>query len=243
MPLRDHFHPPLRNRRHAEGLHPTWIITLIQGLVGKLPPRYFAEPEVHLGVQVEPDVATFEEAERRPQSGDGGNGAIATAVYAAAPPSRTCEVDTPARDVYEIRVFDQERNARLVAVVEMVSERNKDRPDARRDFAAKCASYLQQQVSVVVIDVVTSRHGDLYGELLSVLSQERGEEWPVDPPLYAVALRMRRPKDRWLMDAWEEPLRIGGALPTLPLWLASDLVVPLELEATYEEACRVLRIA
>jgi len=31
-------------------------------------------------------------------------------------------------------------------------------------------------------------------------------------------------------------------LPTLPLWLASNLAVPLELEQTYEETCQVLRI-
>ena len=27
-----------------------------------------------------------------------------------------------------------------------------------------------------------------------------------------------------------------------PVWLADDLAVPLELETTYEETCRVLRI-
>jgi hypothetical protein len=32
-------------------------------------------------------------------------------------------------------------------------------------------------------------------------------------------------------------------LPTLPLWLADDLAVPLELEASDEVTCRVLRIA
>jgi hypothetical protein len=28
----------------------------------------------------------------------------------------------------------------------------------------------------------------------------------------------------------------------LPLWLADNLAVPLELEARYEETCRILRI-
>jgi hypothetical protein len=31
-------------------------------------------------------------------------------------------------------------------------------------------------------------------------------------------------------------------LPTLPLRLADDLAVPLDLEASYEETCRFLRI-
>jgi hypothetical protein len=39
-----------------------------------------------------------------------------------------------------------------------------------------------------------------------------------------------------------QPLSIGRPLPTLPLWLADDLAVPLDLEASYEETCRVLRL-
>jgi hypothetical protein len=35
---------------------------------------------------------------------------------------------------------------------------------------------------------------------------------------------------------------IGHKLPTLPIWLQDDLAVSLELEASYEEACRALRI-
>jgi len=35
---------------------------------------------------------------------------------------------------------------------------------------------------------------------------------------------------------------VGQPLPLLPLWLAENLAVPLELEATYEETCRILRI-
>ena len=38
-------------------------------------------------------------------------------------------------------------------------------------------------------------------------------------------------------------MMLGQPLPTLPLWLAENLAVPLELEAGYEETCRVLRIA
>ena len=33
------------------------------------------------------------------------------------------------------------------------------------------------------------------------------------------------------------------ALPTLPLWLAENLAVPLELEGSYEETCRILRMS
>jgi hypothetical protein len=42
--------------------------------------------------------------------------------------------------------------------------------------------------------------------------------------------------------AWEQPLTIGQPLPTLPLWLNDELAVALDLEESYEETCRVLRI-
>jgi hypothetical protein len=31
-------------------------------------------------------------------------------------------------------------------------------------------------------------------------------------------------------------------LPTLPLWLTEDFAIPLDLEASYEQTCRDLRI-
>jgi hypothetical protein len=37
-------------------------------------------------------------------------------------------------------------------------------------------------------------------------------------------------------------VEIGEPLPTLPIWLATDLSVPVDLEATYEETCRALSI-
>ncbi len=46
----------------------------------------------------------------------------------------------------------------------------------------------------------------------------------------------------WLVEAWEHTLTVGQPLPTLPLWLADDLAIPLDLEQTYEDTCRVLRI-
>jgi hypothetical protein len=37
-------------------------------------------------------------------------------------------------------------------------------------------------------------------------------------------------------------MQIGQPLPTLPLWLADNFSVPLDLEASYEETCQALRI-
>ena len=38
-------------------------------------------------------------------------------------------------------------------------------------------------------------------------------------------------------------MSLGHALPTLPIWLDVDLRIDLELESSYEETCRYLRIS
>ena len=60
----------------------------------------------------------------------------------------------PAQDEYEVRVYDTDRAQRLVAAIEIVSPANKDRPEHRRAFVAKCAALLQNQVSVTIVDLV-----------------------------------------------------------------------------------------
>jgi hypothetical protein len=143
---------------------------------------------------------------------------------------------------YEVRVYDNERGRRLVAAVEIVSPANKDRPEHRRAFVAKGVALLEQLVSVTIIDLVTTRNFNLYCELLEVLGQTDPSLGPEPPPLYAVACRGTKKGDAWQLESWAYALTLGQPLPTLPLWLADNLSVPLELEASYEETCQTLRI-
>jgi hypothetical protein len=62
------------------------------------------------------------------------------------------------------------------------------------------------------------------------------------PPLYAVACRWARQDEKWMLETWAHTLTLGLPLPTLPLWISERRAIPLELDASYEEACRVLRI-
>jgi hypothetical protein len=61
-------------------------------------------------------------------------------------------------------------------------------------------------------------------------------------PLYAVACRGTIADSKWRLEYWSYTLELGKPLPTLPLWVADNFAVPLHLEASYEETCRVLRI-
>src|SRR3954452_20591206 len=59
MPLLDHFHPPLSERRHWHAFHNSWATYLSWQLNALLPEGYFAEANVQFGVEI--DVVAFEE--------------------------------------------------------------------------------------------------------------------------------------------------------------------------------------
>jgi hypothetical protein len=244
MPLRDHFRSPLADRRPWDGLHGAWPTIIVIGLNRNLPERYVAEPRIHLGSSIEIDVATYEEhTAKSPTTAERGNsGGVATAVWAPPKPTLAVASDLPSMDEYEVRVFDTQSGRRLVAAVEIVSPANKDRPEHRRAFVAKCAALLQNHVCVAIIDLVTTRTANLYGDLLDLLGQTDPSLVNGPSPLYAVSCRWVRNGDTWLLETWMHHLVLGRPLPTLPLWLAEDLAVPLELELSYEETCRILRI-
>ncbi len=241
MPLRDHFHSPLDDLASWEEFHGQWPAMLVQVLAGKLPANYVAAPHVHHGAFVEIDVATLEKDEPNPPASNGDGGGTATAVWAPARPTRAVETDLPDTDEYEVRVYDAKRGRRLVAAIEIVSPANKDRPEHRRAFVAKCAALLQKKVAVSIIDLVTARGFNLFADLLDLIGQSKSSPG-AESPLYAVACRFVPKGERWQFETWEQPLALGQSLPTLPLWLSDVLAVSLDLEASYEETCRVLRI-
>jgi hypothetical protein len=236
MTLLDHFHPPLAPLRKWESFHAIWSVTLAERLNSVLPADYFAETQMHLGSRIEIDVAALEAPTAATDLG--GNGAGAVAVQTYAPPAATSRIPAVFPDDIEVQVFQESGGAILVGAIELVSPGNKDRPETRRAFAAKCAAYLQRGVGLVVIDIVTERQANLHDELMELL--QRPERFPDGPRLlYAVAYRpVHSPASGNEFELWTLPLTLGDALPTLPLWLRRGPVVPVELEWTYAEARR-----
>ena len=241
MPLRDHFGPPLDDHRPWEGFHGQWPAMIVQGLNAKLPPEYFAAPRVHLGSAFEIDVATFEGgwgesfAPTKEFAGD-----VAVAAWSPEQPALLLETELPVPPEYEVLVYDEQFEKRLVAAIELVSPANKDRPEHRRTFVQKCEALLHNGVCVVIVDLVTIRAFNLYRELAELIGAT--EPVTLQTQLYAVTCRSLRHGDRWRVEAWEHPMTIGQPLPTLPLWLADNLAIPLDLERSYEDTCRALRI-
>jgi hypothetical protein len=154
----------------------------------------------------------------------------------------TFEKAPPTFYEYEVRIYDARRDRRLVAAIEIVSPANKDQPEYRNVFVAKCAALLQKGVAVNIVDLVTVRQSNLYADLLTFIEHSDPTLRTPRPHLYAAACRWVRPGDRAPLQAWSIILTLGQPLPTLPLWLSETRVVPLDLEPTYEQACHDLWI-
>jgi hypothetical protein len=243
MPLRDHFRSPLDDVTSWEGFHGGWPMVIVQRLRKQLPAGFVAEPRVHSGSQIEIDVAAYERDDLPSANGvSDGNGDVATATWAPATATLAVETDLPDFAEYEVRVYDAKRGRQLVAALEIVSPANKDRPEHRNTFVAECAALLQKGVAVSMVDLVTVRHFNLYAETLAFLGHRDPTLSDPPPHIYATSCRWVRRKKRTILEGWSHVLTLGQPLPTLPLWLTADFVIPLDLEKSYEQACHDLWI-
>jgi hypothetical protein len=234
MPLLDHFRPPLSRTHPWRAFHGAWAAAMARLLNdGVLPPGYYAVPFLDRDGPVEIDVAALQNTDAVAVS-DGSLSWKPTA------PGLTYAVELPPINDIRVEVMTDDGDPRLAAAIELVSPRNKDRPRSRQAFAAKCAAHLEHGRGVVVVDVVTTRHADLHADLLSALGVE-GESEPI-AALSAISYRALGRDADGQVQAWPAALAVDAALPTVPLWLAADLAVPLDLEASHTAACVDLRI-
>lgn len=233
MPLLDHFHSPLIDRRPWQGFHATWAANTAYHLnSGLLPGEYYAMPQLHVPGGVEVDVATFRDSDAA--------GGVAT--YSPPLPTLSSPLDASGVEEFTVRVVRDFGGPQLRACIELVSPAIKERPAARRAFASKCANHLRRGVSVIVVDVVTSRHADLHVEIAAALDHAEGLAWASGTKLYAVSYRAAFADGSPRVEAWPHELALGAPLPELPLWLEYDLCLPLALEESYTVTRGALRI-
>lgn len=124
----------------------------------------------------------------------------------------------------------------MTAAIELVSPRNKDRPESRADYGAKYVSYLRQGVNLMLVDVFE------IPRLVSFADQieDRLEVSPRIPrpapfvASYRVDARLRNKAPR--VNIWHRALKVGQVLPKLPFAINSQKTVLVDLEATYSLA-------
>jgi uncharacterized protein DUF4058 len=242
MPLFDHFHPPLSEHRPWESFHTTWAGSLADVLNRDVLPRgYIALEHVHAGAAIEIDVATSADPVSAARTnGAGGTATVPRTVWTpTAAPMLLPAVYPPGCTV---EILTTEGGRTLVAAIELVSPGNKDRAGKRRLFAAKCATYLSRGIGLIVVDVVSSRQGNLHNELLELLGLDAVQPMPAQQAMYSVAYRPLQDGSAGRIETWPVPLAVGQPLPTLPLSLEAEWCVPVDLEVAYKEACQRRRL-
>ncbi|HXG11675.1 MAG TPA: DUF4058 family protein [Gemmataceae bacterium] len=242
MPLLDHVHAPFSLEHHWESFHSNWATRIADALSDCLPPEFIAEEHAHAGPNLEIDVATYERTSGRPDALPNGPQVATAAPPTWAPPAPAKMMPAVFPDTFEVRVLSTVGGLKVVGAIELISPSNKDRPEERRAFATKCASYLHQGISLIIIDIVTNRRANLHNEIMRLMDAAPDLNLPPETDLYSVAyrpvLRQGQPK----IDLWFATFNVGGALPVMPLRLTGDLFVPVDFEATYQEACRRRRL-
>jgi hypothetical protein len=133
-----------------EGVHDIWMVELLRWIKPKLPPGYRAHigsaPALAIGVGAErPDVAV------RQWLPDPAEESRAAYSVAAEPPEPDEEVATLALDPQT--ALQVMAHGRLVAAVELISPRNKDRVSARTVYLARYLTYLDQGAHLLLVDV------------------------------------------------------------------------------------------
>jgi hypothetical protein len=197
--------------------------------------EFFAEPTIDVG-GVEVDVGTF----RREETDAG---AVPIATWAPPQPAITVSLDPTVPESCSVQITQNCGGPELRAVIELISPANKDRDSHRRTFATKCAAYLNQGVSLVIVDVVTNRSADLHSLIAELLGLSHEMEWRSATGLYALAYRVDKNHQPPRLEIWPATLAIGAELPTLPLWIGDDLSLQLDLEKSYQATRDLLNVA
>jgi hypothetical protein len=205
--------------------HTMWLTHLAEQLnTGGLPAGYEAYAEQRAELYI-PDVLTLTGVT---PPGSTSNGAVAV----AEPRTRRQAVSKGIPALGRAVAVRHVSRRRVVAVIEVVSPRNKDRPESVGDFAGKVAGMVCGGVHAVVVDLLPpGRHdpGGMHPAVWALLDEGTpGEPPPPDEPLTFAGYKADR-----LPVAHLEYAVVGRPIPPVPLFLDGGQFVDLPLEETY----------
>lgn len=229
MPLHD-----WRDERGWDGVHLLWLAQLLDWVQPRLPPGFRA----YVGSV---PALTLEAGDGKPD--------VTVRGWRGPPTDRPTDAATalaPDRETVAAFTTDAQRalhvdwHGQLIAAVELVSPRNKDRLDSKARYARRYLGYLRQGVHLMLVDVFAQPAGFSFAD---AVSDDLGLGEPPTPPPFAVSYRVGAPvPHREAMGTpvalWCRPLAAGQPLPELPLALDGDTAVMIDLEATYHQAAR-----
>jgi len=233
MPMHDWTRVEARIFHH---FHRDWITEIARTLNrGILPADYYALAEQH-AARFGLDVLTLQKGQDSDGDGMEGDDSLSGGgVLLVAPKLQlTAETDRAfyRRKQSSIAVRHVSGD-RIVAMIEIVSPINKASRNGLRAFVEKAAELLDKSIHLLILDPHPPGRRDpngIHGEIWDYFA---GEEYaaPADKSLTLVAY-----ESGLSVRAYVVPLRVGDALPDMPVFLEPEKAVMVPLEATYQAA-------
>jgi hypothetical protein len=226
MPLHD-----WRDDRGWDSVHLVWLAQLLDWVQPRLPAGYRA----YLGSV---PALTIDAPNGRPDlSVRRWDAPLAETAELASEGAEAPDLEAVATFTLDAqRAIHIDLNGRLMAAVEVVSPRNKDRPAARERYLGRYVGYLQQGVHLLLIDVLPRPAGFSFADALGV---NLGFAQPACPAPFVASYRVGEAvPDGTLLAVWRRGLRVGEPLPSVPLALNVSQSVLIDLEHTYHEAAK-----
>jgi hypothetical protein len=230
MPLHD-----WTDERGWDSVHPFWLAYLVEWLQPRLPEGYRA---ILGGIPA----LTVASSNGKPDVGVRQWGAPPRAAEAATE-TAVLEPDLKAR--VAIRLDPQpavhvDFHGQLIAAIEVVSPRNKDRADAKETYTSRYLGYLRLGVHLMLVDVLPRPRGFSFAD---AIASSLGLDLPPLPPPFAAVYRVGEvvpvgEEMGSLVDLWRRSLPAGQPLPALPLPLDVHREVVIDLEETYHRAAK-----
>jgi hypothetical protein len=213
-----------------DGVHHIWIVELLYWIKPRLPEGYRAfigtTPTFVIDAPIEdrPDVGVHGSAPPAPAPG----------------PDAESLADEPDQEIAVAAIESNsalfiERKGHLIAAVELVSPRNKDRDSAQVKYALGYTAYILKGVHLLLVDV---HRRPLRFSFADQIAKELQIDQPPCPPPFAASYRVGEPAPQGghFLATWRRPLEFGAALPPMRLHLSVHESVPIDLEHTYARA-------
>ena len=234
MPILDHLSLEILDIADFDAFHSQWASKIVAALNKTLPKGFRAKAHTSIGTR-EVDVRTD-------RSLDASTKQRLIAQCQVTDSAIVSEVTFP-QDL-EIFVDYIDRGKQItVGVLEIISRANKDRSGHRNTFVAKCSNLLARNVSLIIIDILSLPAFNFHNQLLEVLDIKKGFFKDSKKPLYSAAYhQISSQENKPAVEFWRYALTVGDSLPNLPLFITSEIAVPVDLERSYMEMCDELKV-
>jgi hypothetical protein len=227
MPLHD-----WNEMNRWDGFHTLWITELLRWVKARLPEGYRAyigtAPRIAIGEPGgQPDVSVRKGPTIPPPAPSPSSGA--SDLHLA--PDAEVTVAT----IDQLPSLFVAREGWLVAAVELVSPRNKDRFSARAEYTSRYAGYLHGGVHLLLVDLHPRPYAYSFAD---EIARELHFTQPPLPSPFAIGYRVGEPiaGKGTLISLWQRPFVVGSPLLPIPLPLTVHNEVIVDLEQTYMRA-------